>query len=122
MYSTRDIQIIKKIKYYCSEIANDIKRYGDSLNVFKSDGSYYRSVSMSIMQIGELSNNLSDEFRKSTADYVPWNAIRGMRNHFAHGYDYMNAEEIFATAEDDIPYLLSKCDKFIEEYDNSLKT
>jgi uncharacterized protein with HEPN domain len=38
---------------------------------------------MPILQIGELAKNLSDEFRETNND-IPWKAIMGMRDIFAH--------------------------------------
>lgn len=38
-----------------------------------------------------------------TKNEINWNAIRGMRNRFAHGYGKMDIEKIFYTAVEDIP-------------------
>lgn len=79
-----DLQRLSHIRDYCLEIEQTIKRYGDSFDTFSEDKDYQKSISFSIMQIGELSNSLSDDYRKQTADIIPWSAIRGMRNLFAH--------------------------------------
>ena len=63
------------------------------------------------MQIGELSNSLSDDYRKQTADIIPWSAIRGMRNLFAHNYGSMSRDIIWKTVKEDIPGLLSFAEK-----------
>jgi uncharacterized protein with HEPN domain len=47
---------------------------------------------MCIMQIGELANTLSDSLKNSTVGQIPWKQIKGMRNHFVHGYNTMNKE------------------------------
>jgi uncharacterized protein with HEPN domain len=44
---------------------------------------------MSIMQIGELSAGLSDEFKDATRDRMPWGLMKGIRNRFAHAYGAM---------------------------------
>ena len=40
--------------------------------------------------------------------------IRGMRNHFVHGYDIMDIEVIYNTAKEDIPILKEFIDKHIK--------
>ena len=58
---------------------------------------------MKIFQIGELANHLTDEYLESTKNEINWNAIRGMRNRFVHGYGKMDSDKIFYTAIEDIP-------------------
>ena len=110
-----DLDRIKHIKRYCEDIAGAIKRFGESFEVFSKDVDYCNSVSMSIMQIGELSVNLTDDFKEATRTKMPWGLIRGMRNHFAHGYTTMDRSDIWETAMKDIPNLLTFCDEIIEK-------
>ena len=110
-----DIDRIRHIKCYCDDIAETIDRFGDSLDTFSRDTDYYKSVSMSIMQIGEITTGLSESFKKATRAMIPWELIKGMRNHFAHGYATMEKSDIWETATKDIPYLLHFCESIIEE-------
>ena len=114
-----DFQRILHIKKYCRRIANSIERYGHNYNIFIADDDYFDSVSMKIMQIGELAGGLSDEFKDSTKDRIPWGMIRGMRNLFAHTYATMDKEIIWDVATNDIPYLLAFCTKSINEYNKN---
>lgn len=75
-----DLQRIKHIRDYCTEIEKTVTRYGRAFAIFDSDPDYQRSVSFSILQIGELSGGLSQEYRQATADRVQWGPIKGMRN------------------------------------------
>ena len=109
-----DLQRIAHIRDYCIEIGETIARYGESLEIFTADTDYQKSISFSILQIGELSGKLSDEFRNRTADDVPWAAIKGMRNFFAHNYGSMSREVIWKTAIEDIPPLLAFCEKVLQ--------
>ena len=68
-----------------------------------------------MLQIGELSGSLSDEFRASTYDQMQWGAIKGMRNLFVHAYASMNKEVIWLSAGRDIPGLLKFCDRILEQ-------
>ena len=100
-----DLQRIKHIRDYCTEIEKTVTRYGRAFAIFDSDPDYQRSVSFSILQIGELSGGLSQEYRQATADRVQWGPIKGMRNLVAHNYGSMSREIIWETATTDIPAL-----------------
>ena len=107
-----DLDRIRHIKQYCEDIARTIARFGDSIEIFKKDIDFYNSISMSIMQIGELAGGLSDNFKDTTRTQMPWGLIRGMRNHFAHGYAAMDKNDIWETAVKDIPNLLNFCKQY----------
>ena len=53
-----DFQRVKHIALYCEDIAETIKRFGDSQENFFNDKGYQKSIAISIMQIGELSIGL----------------------------------------------------------------
>jgi uncharacterized protein with HEPN domain len=108
-----DVQRIHRMKVYCSKIGESIKRYGDSFDVFSNDWDYYNSVSMSIMQIGEISVGLSAEFKEQTRTQMAWGLVRSMRNMFAHEYASMDKTIIWETATKDIPTLLNFCERVI---------
>ena len=109
-----DRQRIEHIRDYCVEIRETIARYGNAFDIFANDTDYQKSVSFSILQIGELSGKLSEAFREETASDVPWAAIRGMRNFFAHNYGSMSRDVIWKTATVDIPALSDFCDKVLQ--------
>lgn len=49
-----NIQRVKHIKVYCEEIAETVNRFGAEYDIFSADKDYVKSISMSIIQIGEL--------------------------------------------------------------------
>ena len=104
-----DLERIKYMKRYCEDITATIKRFGNSHDIFVRDIDFCNSISMSIMQIGELSAGLSEEFRDSTRMQMPWGLIKGMRNRFAHVYATMEKDDIWETATKDIPNMLRFC-------------
>jgi len=108
-----DIERIMHIKRYCEDIAGTIKRFGDSYDTFTRDIDYFNSISMSIMQIGELLLGLSDKFKNATQTQMPWSLIKGMRNRFAHVYATMDKSDIWETAINDIPNVLCFCNRII---------
>jgi uncharacterized protein with HEPN domain len=109
-----DIERIKHIKRYCEDIAAAIARFGNSFDVFQQDTDFYNSISMSIMQIGELAVGLSQEFQDATREQMPWGLMKGMRNRFAHSYATMDRSDIWETAAADIPNLLRFCDSVLK--------
>jgi uncharacterized protein with HEPN domain len=110
-----DRQRLLHIITYCNDIAGFIDRFGEDYQIFISDRAYFNAVSMCIMQIGELANGLSDEFRKQTKGRMPWGMVRGIRNWIAHAYHQMSEEIIWETASRDIPTLLRLCETVLEE-------
>ena len=63
---------------------------------------------MCLLQIGELSNKLSEEF-KTAHKQIPWRAIRGMRNVVAHEYGKIDVETVWETAENGTLELMEFC-------------
>jgi len=110
-----DMQRIQHIREYCERIDNTVKRYGHDYSVFTSDGDYFDSVSMKIMQIGELAGGLSEEFRERTKNQIRWGAVRGIRNLFAHAYASMDKKVIWDVAVQDVPKLLQFCNEIMAQ-------
>lgn len=106
-----DLQRILKIKEYCEDIAGATARYGMSYEAFQEDTIYQYSVSFCILQIGELSGGLSEEFRQATSSRIPWSSIKSMRNIVAHGYGGIRLDIIWQTVLNDIPVLKQFCEE-----------
>lgn len=109
--TSKDKDVLQHIIKYCVRINEDIERFGNKFEKFETDMAFRDSVSMNILQIGELSKGLSEEFKESTKQEVNWRQIYGMRNHFAHGYGNMDVSIIWEVAASDIPVLLAFCEK-----------
>ena len=88
-----------------------IDRFGADYDVFIQDRAYYNAAAMCVMQIGELANGLTDEFRESTKDQMPWGMIRGMRNWLAHSYAEIDDTVLCETVKNDLPKVLAFCQK-----------
>ena len=67
---------------------------------------------MCIIQIGELANRLSDEIKEANKD-IPWRAIRGMGNLYAHDYENVDLEIVWNTLAEDIPALKETLEKLL---------
>ena len=110
----KNISIVKHILEHLENIFNAQKRFGNDRSIFVSDKDYYNSVCMSLLQVGELSYHLTNEFKKAHTD-IPWKNIIGLRNVVVHGYGQLDIETIWATVISDIPDLYKNCLAIVEE-------
>lgn len=60
---------------------------------FDSDEMLKRAVCMTVINIGELVKNLSDEFRESN-NSIPWKQIAGFRDITAHKYGSLRMKDV----------------------------
>ncbi|MDR2428771.1 MAG: DUF86 domain-containing protein [Candidatus Margulisbacteria bacterium] len=112
MSNSKDTSLLKHIIKHCEAIVAAQKRFGDNFEVFKSDADYFNSVCMSLLQIGELANHLSAEF-KTKHKMLPWPEIIGLRNVVVHGYGQLDAAIVWATLNEDVPKLRQYCAKLM---------
>lgn len=112
----RNIDIINHLKNYCEDIERAVVRFGKDKENFEKDTDYRNSVCMSLLQIGELTGHLSQDFREATKESVYWPAIKGMRNVFAHDYGAIDYDRVWDTVIEDIPVLLVFCNDTIRLY------
>lgn len=110
----RNIDILKRIINYCNEIEEAMTLFGTSFESLESSRIYRNAVSMCILQIGELTVHLSDDFK---ADYseMPWQDIKDMRNIAAHHYGTFDTVKLWETITADIPSLQDYCEKALSE-------
>ena len=108
----RDRDIIEKISQYCIEIGDAHTTFQKSYDAFVTKSVYRNAVCLCLMQIGELANHLSDEFKDSYKQ-IPWKAIRGMRNVVAHEYGHIDTVTVWETAENGVEDLLEFCEQIL---------
>ena len=110
----RDLAVLKKILKEIECLARhtaDCKTYED----FMSDDKTQRASVMTLINIGELTTHLSEEFKKSHTN-IPFGAIKGLRNVAAHGYLTLNFKLIWSTIQESIPDLKLKIEKIIPKH------
>ena len=103
----KDKYHIQKIIEYCDIIDQLLDEYERDYTIFQSSLSFQLSISMSIIQIGEYVNRLSDEFKEKHKN-IPWKKIKGMRNFTTHQYEHIEFEVIWHTITIEIPELKEK--------------
>ena len=94
----RDEIIIKKV---ISEINIGLEMLGDTdLETFLKDEMLKRALGMTVINIGELVKNVTEETRKEYSN-IPWKAIAGMRDVTAHKYQTLRMEDVYTTVQED---------------------
>lgn len=102
---------LSQILVHCEDIAAFLDRCGADREAFCRDRMFFNAVSMSVLQIGELANGLSEAYRTATENEMPWHMIRGMRNALAHTYGQIDEDVMWNTVVNDIPKVRAFCEK-----------
>jgi uncharacterized protein with HEPN domain len=113
-HDERDISTLRHIILYCDEIDEALRKHDLTLEKVKSDSIYKNALSMSVLQIGELANILSQSFRKAHND-MPWSEIKRMRDKAAHHYGEFDVNTLWETVTEDIRPLKEYCAVCIEK-------
>jgi uncharacterized protein with HEPN domain len=108
--NNRDFKIIKKILSEIGIIEEIIK--GFDLEKFIDDEKTKRASCMTLINIGELVKNLTEEF-KSNYNHIPWKAIAGMRDITVHKYQTLKMGDVWVTLENEIPSLKAELNKIL---------
>ena len=114
----KNIDLLEHIARYCEEISQTHTAFGDSFEKFKGNKDYFKSISMSLLQIGELANHLSKDFQKKYAD-LPYSAMISLRNIIVHGYGILETKKIWDTSHQDTPALQIRCLEILKEEENN---
>ena len=108
----RDIVVLKKIiseTEMLSRMLAGVNEHDFLLNEEKM-----RSTCMTLINIGELVKNFSEDFRLSN-NHLPWKDIAGLRDVAAHGYFTLKMEDIWIYASTELPGYLDQFNAILEE-------
>lgn len=106
----KDIVILKKI---IDEIDVVRTSMGDmSFDEFNSQEMFKRGVCMTVINIGELVKNLSEETRLEHS-HIPWKDIAGFRDITAHKYQTLNMKDVYSTITNDFDDLRTSINQII---------
>jgi uncharacterized protein with HEPN domain len=109
-----DHDTLSHIASYCVDAAETIEICVNSYQVFISNLICKHALSMCMIQIGELVNHLSENFKAQTIEQVPWNLIVRMRDNLEHGHLKMDMKTVWDAAIYDIPKLHKFCDDLLQ--------
>ena len=92
-------------------------KQGMDKTAFSNDLKTQSAVLHQLIIMGEAVKRLSQNFR---AHYpaVPWALIAGMRDKLIHGYDIVDVDQVWKTAEVDVPSLLSSLAPLLPKQDH----
>lgn len=112
----KDKRVLEKILKYCDEVMATNAYFHSDESLFKDAerGFVYRNaVSMPLLQIGELSKNLSDGFVNGHRE-IPWRMMARMRDFLAHHYGSIDMNTTFLTATVDVPNVREQVLRILE--------
>ena len=110
MLGVKDKGILLQIIKRCNRVIEKVSNISEA--EFSLNDDIKEVVCFNLFQIGELANGLSIEFIKEY-NKIPWKQIIGMRNRIVHGYDTINLEIVWNTANESIPELKSYCKEIL---------
>jgi uncharacterized protein with HEPN domain len=110
----RNILVLKKIIQYSKEIEDMIIKYDVDFDKYQNENMIKYAISMCILQIGELANKFTEEFKK-TYDKMPWRNIIAVRNRAVHAYEYTDISVLWGIAVNRIPELKEYCEEILKE-------
>jgi len=106
MLSDKDKGITLMIISHCDRI--ELKISNTNEEQFRSDEDLQEIICFNLFQIGELAKKYSDEFI-TEYNQLPWKYIKGLRDRIVHGYDSIDMEIIWNTANESIKELKNFC-------------
>ena len=108
----RDLIILRKV---IDEIEIADQMMGcTKIEAFLDDEKLKRAISMTIINIGELIKNITDEMRNKHSE-VPWKEVAGMRDITAHKYQTLRMEDVYNTVKWDLPVLKDQLERIMKE-------
>lgn len=113
MENSRNADVLRRMISYCDEISKTIQRFGNDFETFAKDSVYKNATALCLLQIGELTTLLTDEF-KQTYTKIPWAQIKALRNVVLHNYGKIDAESLWETITYDIPAFREYCSNLME--------
>lgn len=116
MEDNRNADVLLRIISYCNEILATIQRFGEDYTVFAQDSVYKNAVALCVLQIGELTMHLTNDFKQAYTG-IPWTQIKALRNVVAHNYGKIDEESLWETITGDIPKLKDYCSSIIQQFD-----
>ena len=105
---------LERMLGYCADVEELLKKFDYSFESYLHEIIFQYSCNMCILQIGELTTRLSQDF-KATHPEISWHDIKATRNISVHEYDRVNFNVIWDILNHDIPILREQLAKILEE-------
>ena len=85
---------------------------GSTLEQFKKNEMLMRAIGMTVINVGELVKNLTDETRMAYAG-IPRKAVAGFRDIAAHKYQTLRMDDVYETVLTDFPLLKKQIEEIL---------
>ena len=72
-----------------------------------------RAICMTVINIGELIKNLTDDFRKNQQN-IPWKEMAGLRDITAHGYFTLRMPDVWEFVATELPTYIESIKTILE--------
>lgn len=108
---SRDIKNVKKILEHAQSIIDETASIKNETE-FYNDNNVSKAALFDLLQIGEISKNLSQAYLHESS--LPWKDIYNLRNRIVHGYADVDYIIIWQTIQLDIPELIKDLTKAIK--------
>lgn len=108
----RDHACIEHILRYCMQVNEALDSIECSKERFLSSHIHQNAVAMCILQIGELTKQLSSDFTTQHR-MIPWNLMAKTRDLYAHHYGVIDFEMVWDTAVNDLPGVADFCRNYL---------
>lgn len=108
----RNRDCIEHIQRYCRAVEQSLQEIDGSQERFMASCTYQNAIAMCILQIGELTKRLSEDFRQTYA-VIPWSLVAKTRDVYVHHYGTVDVGMVWETAVHDIPVLKAFCEDFL---------
>ena len=105
--------VIEKIIGYCNEISRMIDRFGNNFEAFNSDLAFKLAGGACIIQIGELTTRLTDDFKNQHSE-IDWNSLKKASNEHLHDYENVKLDVDRQILTEDIPALKKSLQAILE--------
>lgn len=110
--AARDRSCIEHMLSYCMQLDASLDEINRSHEAFLSSNTYQNAVAMCILQLVELTKQLSPGFIGEHSQ-IPWSLIAKTRDIYAHHYGSVDTEMLWNTAVYDIPALHAFCKTYL---------
>ncbi len=107
---------LKLIIFYAQLIIDVHQKHHRDKEDFFKNIEYQYAISMLLIQIGELANKLTKDF-KEYFPTIPWEHMKSFRNRLAHQYGEIDVELTFQISTVDITRIHAQLVKIISDFE-----
>lgn len=108
-----DFDVLELMLRHCNDIQEAVRIFGDDIEIFVSNRVYQHAVVDCLLQIGELTTHLSDEFKNETSGEVNWVGLKVFRNISAHRYTTLKFDQTWETMHSFLPQFIEFCKRLL---------